>query len=103
MSKKQVQIVTPYIIRQYFNKNGYFNKMLKGEFTTRVGWKKHHAPIDEPICTYSQIVYYYDNTRRLVAIVHQYLRPDGTIGASGKPDPKRIYLKNKTIAVKSYS
>jgi hypothetical protein len=23
-----------------------------------------------------------------MAIVHQYLRPDGTLGASGLPDPK---------------
>lgn len=23
-----------------------------------------------------------------VALVHQYLRPDGTVGASGQPDPK---------------
>lgn len=25
-----------------------------------------------------------------VAVVHRYLRPDGTLGASGKPDPKRV-------------
>jgi hypothetical protein len=25
-----------------------------------------------------------------VARVHQYLRPDGTIGGSGRPDPKKV-------------
>jgi hypothetical protein len=31
-----------------------------------------------------------DSDGRMVAEVHRYLRPDGTIGASGVPDPKRI-------------
>ncbi len=30
-----------------------------------------------------------------IARVHQYLRTDGTIGASGKPDPKRLYADGK--------
>ncbi len=29
-----------------------------------------------------------ENTNKKVALVHQYLRPDGRIGASGMPDPK---------------
>jgi len=33
-------------------------------------------------------------------MVHQYLRPDGTIGSSGKPDPKRILVGNKLLAVR---
>jgi hypothetical protein len=37
----------------------------------------------------SQTVEYYDGDNR-VALVHQYLRPDGTIGASGRPDPKAL-------------
>jgi hypothetical protein len=24
------------------------------------------------------------------ASIHRYLRPDGTLGASGRPDPKRL-------------
>jgi hypothetical protein len=28
-----------------------------------------------------------------VAVMHQYLRPDGTIGASGQPDPKRLVVE----------
>jgi hypothetical protein len=31
-----------------------------------------------------------------IARVHQYLRSDGTIAASGKPDPKRL-LENGTL------
>lgn len=44
----------------------------------------------QPYCTRSQIVAYTLPTGKRVAVAHQYLRPDGRIGASGKPDPKRI-------------
>jgi hypothetical protein len=44
--------------------------------------------------TLSQIVRCYDADNALVLVVHQFLRPDGTIGASGKPDPKRILRQN---------
>ena len=40
--------------------------------------------------TMSQIIKCYDESEMLVLVVHQFVRPDGTIGASGKPDPKRI-------------
>jgi len=26
----------------------------------------------------------------MIAIVHQYLLPNGTLGGSGRPDPKRV-------------
>jgi hypothetical protein len=29
---------------------------------------------------------------RTVARVHQYLRMDGSLGASGRPDPKMLYI-----------
>lgn len=37
-----------------------------------------------------QILRYGDENGAEVAIVHQYLRQDGTLAASGLPDPKRI-------------
>lgn len=42
------------------------------------------------------MVSYRDNDGNEVARVHQYLRTDGTIGASGKPDPKRL-LEGRTL------
>lgn len=47
----------------------------------------------QPPGTLSQRVEYWEstgNSLRKVAIVHQYLLPDGTLGASGLPDPKRV-------------
>jgi len=45
-----------------------------------------------PSGTRSQILHYYTRDLKIkVAIVHQYLRPDGTLGGSGKPDPKQVF------------
>lgn len=43
--------------------------------------------------TRSQLVEYVDaHQGRLVkvALAHRYLRPDGSLGGSGQPDPKRV-------------
>jgi hypothetical protein len=37
------------------------------------------------------MVSYYDSAGNEIARVHQYLRRDGKIGLSGKPDPKRLF------------
>lgn len=43
--------------------------------------------------TRSQVVEYVDSQGGrlvVVALVHQYVRPDGSLGGSGRPDPKRV-------------
>ncbi len=35
---------------------------------------------------------YYDHENNLVAIVFIYRKPDGTLGASGKPSPKGLLI-----------
>ena len=59
---------------------------------------KDPAARGEPSCTHSRIIRYLDATGNWVAEVHQYLRPDGTRGGSGKPDPKRLRI-GSTILV----
>jgi hypothetical protein len=47
----------------------------------------------EPPGTLSQLVEYWASSGPglvKVAIVHRYLRSDGSLGASGLPDPKRV-------------
>jgi len=44
----------------------------------------------EPACTRTQMVSYLVEGCE-VARAHRYLRPDGTLGASGKPDPKLVF------------
>lgn len=86
--------VSPQEMRNLFNSSGYYQRVLAGEFTTKLVRDKVplRLPPSEPAETKSQNVYYYDENGVFVALVHQYLRPDGTIGASGRPDPKKLYL-----------
>ena len=80
-------------LRKMFNDGRYYERLLAGELLGVVGDNRHpSAPAAaEPVCTRSQVVHYYDvQSMTKVAVVHQYLRQDGTLGASGRPDPKRI-------------
>ena len=78
-------------LRRRFGSLGYEQGVIAGRLTVKLLKDRHpSAPrAREPNCTRSQIVGYFRG-RVNVAIVHQYLRPDGTIGASGRPDPKRV-------------
>jgi hypothetical protein len=40
--------------------------------------------------TLSQFIKFFGENGSPVLMVHQFLRPDGTIGASGLPDPKMM-------------
>jgi hypothetical protein len=80
-------------MRERFNRGRYWERMRAGEFTQEVLEEgRPHAEVasKEPLGTVSQMVSYRDSNNDEVARVHQYLRPDGSIGASGLPDPKRL-------------
>lgn len=47
--------------------------------------------------TRSQVLRYLDAEGRWLVEVHQYLRPDGSLGASGQPDPKRLRLQDRIL------
>lgn len=56
----------------------------------------------EPFCTRSQFVRYIavvGDRLTEVARAHQYLRTDGSIGASGRPDPKQVLHEGKIYIV----
>jgi len=79
-------------MRRRFNDGRYWERVQSGELRTEE-WDSRHPSLhnaDEPYCTRSQMLSYFDQDSNEVARVHQYLRPDGTIGASGRPDPKRL-------------
>jgi hypothetical protein len=63
-----------------------------GQLRVRVLRNGHPSPplAPEPVCTRSQLLGYFNLQGDKVAECHQYLRQDGTIGASGMPDPKRL-------------
>lgn len=80
-------------MRCRFNKGRYWQRMLAGEFRAQCKRDRHPAPAaaGQPFCTRSQEVIYFDNKGVEIARVHQYLRPDQTLGGRGKPDPKMLY------------
>ena len=43
------------------------------------------------------MVWYFSPEGQELALIHQYLLPDGTIGGSGRPDPKRMILDDEVI------
>lgn len=81
-------------MQKMFNEGGYWDKTKTGELTAVTLEHRHPSltAANEPFCTYSQMVSYRDASNNEIARVHQYLRQDGTIGASGKPDPKRLLV-----------
>lgn len=77
---------------EIFNKGQYWERVQSGELKA-VPLEDRHPSLtkaNEPFCTRSQMISYRDSEDNEVARVHQYLRTDKTIGASGKPDPKRV-------------
>jgi hypothetical protein len=78
-----------------FNRGNYWQKALDGQLGMKVTRESHPSPplANEPYCTRSQQVSLYDNdTDDEIARLHLYRRPDGNIGLSGKPDPKRLVI-----------
>jgi hypothetical protein len=39
------------------------------------------------------MVRYVDQAGSRIAVVHQYMKPDGTLGGWGRPDPKFLLLE----------
>lgn len=76
-----------------FNDGEYWERSQRGEFSVVILEDRHPAltAANEPPCTRSQMLSYRDGAGNEVARVHQYLRANGSIGASGKPDPKRLF------------
>jgi hypothetical protein len=83
-------------LRKVFRDSGIEKQVLEGKLLHRVEANGHPSPplADEPICTRSQIVVYFDANKQKVCKIHRYLRKDGTLGASGLPDPKLVRVSD---------
>jgi hypothetical protein len=100
MARPPQRFVAAREIQTYFNEGRYYERARQGEFDTRLLKSRvpKHLHQGEPEGTLSQMVAYYESGRR-IAIVHQYLRPDGTLGASGRPDPKQLLHEGELLIV----
>jgi hypothetical protein len=87
--------VSPEELRKMFRDPSVEGRINSGELRPQLLWEGHPSPekSGEPICTRSQIISFYDYNNTKIAVCHQYIRPDGRIGASGHPDPKRVNIQ----------
>jgi hypothetical protein len=85
---KKVRI-GPKEMRQRFNDRGFLEPEKHGYrvIIADSGSCGANAP---PDCVRSETIHFLDNQGHLIAVAHQFCRADGSIGASGKPDPKRL-------------
>ena len=98
----EVKYVSKESIRHMFNESQYPSMIKKGELLPKFLRNIHLTRPEEkgePYCTRSQMIRYSDKAGNWVVEVHQYFRPDETIGASGSPDPKRLRIGNTVFAV----
>src|SRR3989338_9151424 len=97
-----VEYTSPDVIRQKFNQSQY-PAWIKNR--TLVPTIVRDAPVKdpkrrrEPLGTRSQFIRYVDRSGQWLVEVHQYLRPDATLGASGNPDPKRLRIGHTIYAI----
>jgi len=83
----------PAELRQIFNNGEYYERVLRGDLFAVTEKSRLADPRKgQPPGTTSETVVYFDLQMNRVAFVHQYVLPDGTLGGSGRPDPKRILL-----------
>jgi len=88
----KIERVTPTEMRQRFNDGHFWERLKSGEFKAYIMQSRVSNSLpDETVEILSQMVSYRDSFANEVARVHQYVRPDGSIAASGKPDPKRLF------------
>ncbi|MBA2597666.1 MAG: hypothetical protein H0V00_13670 [Chloroflexia bacterium] len=78
-------------IRKLFNDGRYYERMRAGEFQARIVRPILIRRGDRRIRnTMNQTVEYWDTFGNFIARAHQFRRHDGSLGASGRPDPKDL-------------
>ena len=81
-------------LRALFNDQGMYERLLDGELSSLVTYRGNPSPLSkQPPGTKSQEVTYFDGGT-VVARVHQFVLPDGSLGASGLPDPKAVLVND---------
>jgi hypothetical protein len=81
-------------LQELFNAADFDKLIAAGQVYIDV-LKSHDAPAkaNQPAGTLSQMIAYRERkSGDQLASAHRYLRPDGTLGASGKPDPKSLMV-----------
>jgi len=85
--------VTPAQLREIFAKARIAQRLEDRELTEEVLLKEGEPDPEygQDAGTKSQYIAYRNNDGKTIAEVHQFLRSDGKLGASGMPDPKMVF------------
>lgn len=89
MAHLRLERVSAVEIRELFARRRYYERWLSGEFQSCLK-KEVAAGPHQPPGTRSLMVGFVNRDGVRECLVHLYYRPDGKLGASGKPDPKEI-------------
>jgi hypothetical protein len=97
-ARSQIKFVSKQKLRQLFSDTGCEAGVVAG--TVRIDvLKSRPGPLHQQPGALSQIVSYVDlASGRTIAKCHRYLNPDGSLGASGRPDPKMVNVKGVLYA-----
>jgi len=98
----EVKYISKESICRMFNESQYPSMITEGQLMPKLLRNAHLKKPEEkrePYCTHSQMIRYSDQAGHWVVVVHQYVRPNGTIGGSGRPDPKRLRIVNTVFTV----
>lgn len=96
----KIEYVDKNELRRLFNEANYYGRVQTGEFTEDPLYDElPSAKSGQTGDTRSQRVRYLDATGRQVAVVHQFLKADYTLGGSGLPDPQRVLIDDTLYLV----
>jgi hypothetical protein len=81
-------------IRDAFNAEGFPEKIRKGLVSVRVekSWEAPPGRLFLKPGAISRSLLYIGGNGKKLALVHEYRQPDGSLGASGQPDPKWLLV-----------
>ena len=88
----------PWLVRARFNESRFVQRAARGELQVRVprSYPTPAAQNQAPGTVTQKLEYWSPDGRRLVVAI-QYLRLDGTLGGSGRPDPKLLVDGNERL------
>src|ERR1035437_9587823 len=92
-SKRLVHFST---LLQMFKDVGYEKAILEGKARAGRPYKDDPGPPHQPPGTRSQTIPF-SLMGHQIAVCHQYTLPDGTLGASKKPDPKMLKYQGNQL------
>lgn len=86
-------------LRRAFNEQRYFERAQSGDLSIEVQRDSHPepSPVGHPGCTRSQFIFFIESGDTYVAAAHCYLLPDGSLGGSGRPDPRIVVTEDARV------